>query len=162
MNSICKIMGMLNSPQSPVELMDNESFSIPFVSEHRGEMRLTLFSYSSQHSYGADGKTTVQNVYYINQNDLSDCDVQDAKALPPGDRTIRLFSRNNKVLKSVSVAEKYQRVLVLTDEILSGRGDMKVIVSEYADIASDLMIEELLPYYLTLGREYFLWLNSYI
>ena len=52
MGSVVKIIEKLNEMGSPIEIMDNESFSVPFISEQGEKMYLTLFSFTSQFGFG--------------------------------------------------------------------------------------------------------------
>lgn len=161
MGSVVKIMEKINETGSPIEIMDNESFSIPFISEQDGKMCLTLFSFTSQFDFGdANEKITVMNIFYINPNDTSEYAVRDAQEVRLTDERIALFSRNNGETEKMPAADKYSRLVELTDEIIHNSGDLKKTVSEYADIISDFVSKKLEPYYLALGHEYFLWLNS--
>lgn len=78
------------------------------------------------------------------------------------DERLNLFSRNSDGSEGISSTEKYNRLVELTDEIIANTGDLKSIVSEYANTISNYVTAELVPYYLALGRDYFLWLNSLI
>lgn len=163
MDSVVKIIEKLNGIGSPIEIMDNESFSIPFISEQDGKMCLTLFSYTSQFDFSEmNEKTTVSNIFYINPNNISEYVVKNAQDVRLTDETITLFSKDNEEFEKISVADQYRRLVELTDEIIANSGDLKRIVSEYANIISDFVSKELVPYYLALGHDYFLWLNSLI
>ncbi len=163
MGSVVKILEKLNEAGSPIEIMDNESFSVPFISEQNGRIYLVLFSFTSQFSFNdMSEKTTVDKVFYINPNDISEYIVKDAQDIQLTDEKLILFSRNSDGSEGISSAEKYNRLVELTDEIIANSGDLKRIVSEYADIFSNYVSDELAPYYLTLGHDYFLWLNSLI
>lgn len=161
MGSVVKIMDKLNEMGSPIEIMDNESFSIPFVSERDGKMYLTLFSYTSQFDFDKMSENvSLSNIFYINPNDITEYVVKDAKNIQLTDEKIALFSRDNEKIEEMSVADKYRRLVELTDEIIGNSGDLKRIVIEYADIVSNFVSKELEPYYLALGNDYFMWLNG--
>lgn len=163
MGSVVKILEKLNEAGSPIEIMDNASFSVPFISEQNGKMYLVLFSFTSQFSFSdMSEKITVDKVFYINPNDISEYIVKDAQDIQLTDERLTLFSRNRDGSEGISSAEKYNRLVELTDEIIANSGDLKRIVSEYADIFSNYVSAELVPYYLALGHDYFLWLNSLI
>ena len=147
MGSIVKIIEKLNEIGSPIEIMDNESFSIPFISEQDGKMCLTLFSFTTQFDFGnMNEKTTVSSIYYINPNDISEYIVKDAQNIQPTNESIALFSRRNREVEKMPAADKYSRLVELTDEIITNSGDLKKTVAEYADIISNLASEELEPY----------------
>lgn len=163
MGSVVRIIEELNGIESPIEIMDNESFSIPFISEQDGKMCLVLFSYTSQFNFREKSeKVTVSNIFYINPNNVSEYVVRDAQDVQLTDEKISLFSRENEKLGEMSAADKYRRLVELTDEIIANTGNLKKTVSEYADIISGFVGKELESYYLALGHDYFLWLNSLI
>lgn len=163
MNSVVKIIEELNGIGSPIEIMDNESFSIPFISEQDGKMYLVLFSYTSQFDFREKSEiVTVSNIFYINPNDINEYIVQDAQDIHLTDERIALFSRENDKFEEMTAADKYKRLVELTDEIIINSADVTQYASEYADIISVFVGKELEPYYLTLGHDYFSWLNSLI
>lgn len=163
MSSVVRIIEELNEVGFPIEIMDNESFSIPFISEQDGKMCLVLFSYTSQFDFKEKSEQiTVNNVFYINPNNTSEYTTRNAKDILLTDERIALFSNKNEKISKMSTIDQYKRLVELTDEIIVHSGDMKKTVSEYADIISGFVGNELEPYYLALGHDYFMWLNSLI
>ncbi len=163
MGSVVKIIEKLNEMGSPIEIMDNESFSVPFISEQGEKMYLTLFSFTSQFGFGdVDKKNIVSTVFYINPNNISEYIAKDVQDIRLTDEKIALFSRSNEELEKISEVDKYNRLVELTDEIIANSGDLKKNVFEYADTISNYVSNDLAPYYLALGHDYFMWLNSLI
>lgn len=122
-----------------------------------------LFSYTSQFNLREKSeKVTVSNIFYINPNNVSEYVIRDVQDVQLTDEKISLFSRENEKLGEMSAADKYRRLVELTNEIIANTGKRKKTVSEYADIISGFVGKELESYYLALGYDYFLWLNSLI
>ncbi|RHV78845.1 hypothetical protein DXB01_08670 [Clostridium sp. OF10-22XD] len=161
MKTIKEIIELVNSYNLPIQIMDNESLSIPFVSEVKGKLYLTFFVYYLQGAYGnAKRKVMVRCVYYINPKDLDD--ILERKVLNncEDEPDINLFNRHNIPKDVINNTNKYDFLVDLTDEILTNPENIKEKIILYADYFCACVNNQLKAVYWQYGRTYFEWLNS--
>lgn len=159
MNSVEKIMEWVNSEKSPIRIRSNESFSIPFISERDNKMYLTLFSYSRPfHFGGSGGEVHVNDVFYINPNDLTDFIADTVELRETNDTDLSLFNAERKHSEMPS-SDIYHELVLLTDKIIREPRNAEEHVSRYSELFSQYVPSDLKPYYIQLGKTYFKWLN---
>ena len=162
MNSVVDLLDIINGERSPIEIRDNEAFSVPFITEHEGRKMLTLLCYSSQFSFGGSGSTRVNKVFYINPDDISDFTVEPVEPTVQKEEQLKLFSQNVDDSNAIPAGDRYRRLLDLTEIILDRKDIQKKTVLEYAELISGITNETLESYYLAYGHDYFMWLESFI
>ena len=134
MKTIKEIIELVNSYGLPIQIMDNESLSIPFVAEVKGKLYLTFFVYYLQGAYGnTKRKVMVRCVYYINPKNLDD--ILERKVLNncEDEPDINLFNRHNIPKDVINNTNKYDFLVDLTDEILTNPENIKEKIILYAD-----------------------------
>ena len=160
MNSCEKLMKWVNNEQSMIRIRTNESFSIPFISEIRNKMYLTLFSYSRSFRFGRNGGSAhVSNVFYINPNNFNDYSIEPVEAIDTEYSGFPLFDAGYTGDDN-RIADSFNELVLLTDKIVGDPEHAGEHVKKYADLFSKSVGDDLKPYYLELGRQYFSWLNS--
>ncbi len=161
MESVVQFMSWLESPASNIDLSVNQAFSVPFYTIHDKKLRLVIFTYTKvrnlsgikHHPDSAFYFETESPDHWFRQRILPEF-------LPP-DRD-RIFPRVPK-LKGYTEdheTEVYRYLLRLTDRLMSGQYS-QTMLKKYAAGLNTITPQDLVPYYLHLGGDYFDWVRSY-
>ena len=154
MQSVIQMLEWINGENSPVELYDNESFSLPFTALYDGELHFVLFAYSVPLFPGSDtGSVCLSDVFYINPNDFADFKTVSVNAEAPAEIT-ELFGNAVFVPPPIDYPCFLQEILELTDKILSGDADAH-IVRQYAERFRVLVPPEVNVWYTSYGADFF-------
>lgn len=161
MNSIEEIVEWINSENSPVQIMDNESWSVPMIIQRNNKMVVAMFVYSHTKIYGNEPyRYYVRRIYYIDPKNIHNVDMCKVETLSGHEILPDLFIKDDIPEEVVKDKEKYQKLVKLTDEIIRKPANVNMLLAGYSDYFCAFVSDELMQYYLHFGKMYFTWLSN--
>ena len=161
MNSIEEIVEWINSENSPVQIMDNESWSVPMIVQRNNKTVVAMFVYSLKKVYGSGTyRYYVRRIYYIDPKNIHNVDMCKVETVSGHEILPGLFIKDDIPEEVVKDKEKYQKLVKLTDEIIRKPANVNMLLARYSDYVCAFVSEELMQYYLHFGKMYFTWLSN--
>lgn len=161
MNSIEEIVEWINSENSPVQIMDNESWSVPMIVQRNNKTVVAMFVYSLKKVYGSGTyRYYVRRIYYIDPKNIHNVDMCKVETVSGHEILPGLFIKDDIPEEVVKDKEKYQKLVKLTDEIIRKPANVNMLLARYSDYFCAFVSEELMQYYLHFGKMYFTWLSN--
>ena len=161
MNSIEEIVEWINSENSPVQIMDNESWSVPMIVQRNNKTVVAMFVYSLKKVYGSGTyRYYVRRIYYIDPKNIHNVDMCKVETVSGHEILPGLFIKDDIPEEVVKDKEKYQKLVKLTDEIIRKPANVNILLARYSDYFCAFVSGELMQYYLHFGKMYFTWLSN--
>lgn len=160
MSTIRQIMECLNGDDSPIEIRDNESFSLPFMGEFKNELRMTIFSYAN--NFCNPREVFIEDIYYISTENPS---LYDRVQFGTSEFRINsevLFEESAvevDMLKPQDYIEAYWKLIDMTDEFLICKEISSSDVRTYITLFNLITPTPLRKYYFSIGRNFFHWID---
>lgn len=160
MNKIRDFIDWINDIETRFPIRDNEVFSLPFTGRYKNSMKLVVFTYSSSMNF-LEGTVSVRvkNAFYFEPSDYSKYEMVSMEESVL-EEEIPLFEKAAPLNSGGSLVEIYHRMLDLTEQIMSDQAVPKEVFHEYAACFNAYVGNTLKKYYLYLGKEFFLWIDS--
>ena len=96
MNSIEEIVEWINGENSPVQIMDNESWSVPMIIQRNNKMVVAMFVYSYTKVYGSGTyRYYVRRIYYIDPKNIQNVDMCKVETLSGHEMLPDLFIKDD-------------------------------------------------------------------